>query len=382
MAHEKLAAVGDLGQSVWLDFISRHLLRSGGLAERVSEGITGVTTNPTIFGKAIGQGEDYDEQIGELAERGRSTVEIVDELVVSDVQDACAELRPVYERTDRADGYVSIEVPPGFANNTLKTVKEAHRLHRAVGRPNLMVKIPGTPQGLSAIRQTVAAGLNINVTLLFGLDTYDGVIDAYFGGLEDRVARGEPIEQLHSVASFFVSRVDSKADQAIDELIADQSDDKVRVRLEGLKGTLAVSNAKLAFGRFLEASSSERWRRLADRGARAQRLLWASTGTKNPRYSDLLYVENLIGPQTVDTMPEETLDAFLDHGVVRRTVDQGVAEARTRFEQAARLGIDVKAVTGVLQTEGVALFGDSFAALLKSVDKKRLELSGEQKMSA
>jgi transaldolase len=376
MAHDnsKLAALLDLGQSVWLDFISRDLLRSGRLDELVTQGVGGMTTNPTIFDKAIGQGDSYDEQIGEAVARGRPTAEIADALIVADVQTACDLMRPVYEHSSHLDGYVSIEVPPALAYNTRKTVNEAHRLHGAVDRPNLMVKIPGTRQGLAAIRQTTADGLNINVTLLFALEVYESVIDAYLGGLEDRVARGEPIDEVRSVASFFVSRVDVKADQQIDEKIADQADRIVGARLAGLKGTLAVANAKLAYRRFLEISSTERWHRLAERGAQAQRLLWASTGAKNPEYDDLLYVDNLIGPQTVNTMPEETLEAFLDHGVVRRTVDQGFEEARDRLEQAASLGIDMKETTEALQTEGVALFRESFKALLASVDRKRRHL--------
>ena len=376
MAHDnsKLAALLDLGQSVWLDFISRDLLRSGRLDELVSQGVGGMTTNPTIFDKAIGKGDSYDEQIEDAVAHGRPTAEIADALIVADVQAACDLMRPVYEHTGHLDGYVSIEVPPALAYDTRKTVNEAHRLHGAVDRPNLMVKIPGTRQGLAAIRQTIADGLDVNVTLLFALEVYEGVIDAYLGGLEDRVARGEPIDEVRSVASFFVSRVDVKADQQIDEKLADQADRIVGARLAGLKGTLAVANAKLAYRRFLEISSTERWHRLAERGAQAQRLLWASTGAKNPDYDDLLYVDNLIGPQTVNTMPEDTLQAFLDHGVVRRTVDQGFEEARERLEQAAALGIDMEAITEALQTEGVALFRDSFKALLTSVDRKRRHL--------
>ncbi len=376
MAHDnsKLAALLDLGQSVWLDFISRDLLRSGRLDELVSQGVGGMTTNPTIFDKAIGKGDSYDQQIEDAVAHGRPTAEIADALIVADVQTACDLMRPVYEHTGHLDGYVSIEVSPALAYDTRKTVNEAHRLHGAVDRPNLMVKIPGTRQGLAAIRQTIADGLDVNVTLLFALEVYEGVIDAYLGGLEDRVARGEPIDEVRSVASFFVSRVDVKADQQIDEKLADQADRIVGARLAGLKGTLAVANAKLAYRRFLEISSTERWHRLAERGAQAQRLLWASTGAKNPDYDDLLYVDNLIGPQTVNTMPEDTLQAFLDHGVVRRTVDQGFEEARDRLEQAAALGIDIEAITEALQTEGVALFRDSFKALLTSVDRKRRHL--------
>jgi len=386
MAHDnsKLAALGDLGQSVWLDFISRDLLRSGRLGERVAQGVAGMTTNPTIFDKAIGRGDAYDEQIHELVDAGRPTAEVADALIVADVQEACELLRPVYDATGHADGYVSIEVPPALAYDTRKTVAEAHRLHDLVDRPNLMVKIPGTQQGIAAIRRTVADGLQINVTLLFAIDAYERVVDAWFGGLEDRVARGEPIDDLRSVASFFVSRVDSKADHAIDERLADQPDPLVRSRLEGLRGTLALANARLAYRRFLELSATDRWHRLAERGAHAQRVLWASTSTKDPSYDDLLYVDNLIGPQTVDTMPEETLAAFLDHGVVRRTVDRGVEEARDRVAQAADLGIDLDAITGELQAEGVSLFRESFDGLLRSVERKRAELltGEERKLSA
>jgi len=380
----KLAALGDLGQSVWLDFISRDLLQSGGLGARVAQGVVGMTTNPTIFAKAIGDGASYDDEISELAASGRGAPAIADALIVADVQEACDLLAPVYERTGHADGYVSIEVPPSFAYDTRATVAEALRLHDAVDRRNLMVKIPATPQGLPAIRQTVAAGLNINVTLLFAIDVYEQVAAAYVDGLDDRVARREPIDEVRSVASFFVSRVDGKADREIDEQLASQGDATVRARLEGLRGTLGVANAKLAYRRFQELCSSERWHRLAERGAHAQRLLWASTSTKDPRYDDLLYVDNLIGPQTVNTMPEATLQAFLDHGVVRRTVDQGVDVAHDRVEQAARLGIDLRAITGELQPEGVALFRDSFDQLLASVERRRAELptGQEGRMSA
>ena len=386
MAHDnsKLAALADLGQSVWLDFISRDLLRSGRLGERVAQGVAGMTTNPTIFDKAIGHGDAYDEQIHELIDAGRPTADIADALIASDVQEACELLRPIYDATGHADGYVSIEVPPPLAYDTRRTVAEAHRLHDLVDRPNLMVKIPGTRQGVAAIRQTVADGLHVNVTLLFAIDAYEQVVDAWFGGLEDRVARGEPVDDLRSVASFFVSRVDGKADHEIDELLLDQADPLVRARLEGLRGTLALANARLAYRRFLELSATDRWHRLAERGAHAQRVLWASTSTKDPSYDDLLYVDNLIGPQTVDTMPEETLAAFLDHGVVRRTVDRGVEEARDRIAQAVELGIDLDAITGELQVEGVSLFRESFDELLRSVERKCAELltGEERKLSA
>ena len=386
MAHDnsKLAALGDLGQSIWLDFIDRDLLQSGRLDALVRQGVAGMTTNPTIFDKAIGHGTAYDRQFFELVDSGLSAAAIVDALIVADVQAACDLLRGVYEHTEHGDGFVSIEVPPALAYNARKTIDEARRLHGAVDRPNLMVKIPGTPAGLTAVRHSVAAGLNINITLLFALDTYEQVVDAYLGGLEDRVLKGRAIDELRSVASFFVSRVDASADHAIDELLAGAPDKTTRAGLEGLKGTLGVANARLAYRRFSEISSSERWHRLAERGANPQRLLWASTSTKNPDYDDLLYVDNLIGPNTVNTMPEETLRAFLDHGVVRRTVDQGTDEARERFAQAARLGVDMKALTGRLQADGVTLFRESFNELLTGVERKRAALPARQegRMSA
>jgi len=377
----KLAALADFGQSLWLDFISRDLLRSGRLEELIARGVTGVTTNPTIFQKAIDHGDAYDGDIARLAEQGRSPAEIADALIISDVQAACDLLRPVYDRTKHRDGYVSIEVSPEVAYDTRASLREAKRLRDAVGRPNVMVKIPGTPPAIAAIRQAVAAGLHINITLLFAIDTYQQVIEAFQGGLAERVARGEPVDDIHSVASFFVSRIDTKVDHEIDEQLRDENDEVVRERLEGLRGVLALANARLAYARFNESLSSDRWHRLAERGAHPQRLLWASTSTKDPRYDDLLYVDNLIGQRTVDTVPEETLKAFLDHGVVRRTLGRGADdEARGLVEQAAALGIDLRRITGELQAEGVRLFSDSFEGLRDTVERKRAELpAGEER---
>ena len=385
MAQEdfRLAALRDLGQSVWLDFISRDLLQSGRLGELVELGVAGMTTNPTIFDKAIEQGTSYDRQIDELAGRA-SGGEIVDELIATDVRDACDLLRPVWERTGHSDGYVSIEVPPAYADDTAGTIAKAKALSDMVDRPNLMVKIPGTPPGIPAIRESVAAGLNVNITLLFSRQNYERVLDAYMSGLEDRVARHEPIDDLHSVASFFVSRVDAKADKTIDDLLAGERDKAVRSRLQGLRGTLGLANARLVYRRFAESQRTERWHRLAERGGRLQRVLWASTSTKDPSFSDVLYVDGLIAPHTVNTMPLETLEAFIDHGTVRRTADQGADDARERFDEAPRLGVDIQAIVDELQNEGVSLFRQSFDALLAVVDRKRSELlTGEEgRMSA
>jgi transaldolase / glucose-6-phosphate isomerase len=386
MAREnsKLAALRDLGQSIWLDFISRDLLDSGGLRDLVEQGVAGMTTNPTIFDKTVEKGSSHDDRISALTRRGLGAAAITDELILADVREACDLLRPVFDHAGHDDGYVSIEVPPGLAYDTDGTIAEARRLWDAVDRPNLMVKIPGTPPGLPAIRRTIADGLNINVTLMFSRHNYGEVVDAYMAGLEERVKGGDPIDEIRSVASFFVSRVDARADRVVDDLLAGESDAAVRERLEDLRGTLGIANAKLAYQDFLGVRASHRWRRLAERGAHPQRMLWASTSTKDPSYSDVLYVDGLIGPDTVDTMPEETLHAFLDHGAVRRTVDRHVDEERHRVEQAPYLGVDLESITAELQPEGVSLFRDSFEALLASVERKRSELltGKEGRMSA
>ena len=380
MAHDnsKLAALGDLGQSIWLDFIDRDLLQSGRLDALVRQGVAGMTTNPTIFDKAIGHGTAYDRQFFELVDSGLSAAAIVDALIVADVQAACDLLRGVYEHTEHGDGFVSIEVPPALAYNARKTIDEARRLHGAVDRPNLMVKIPGTPAGLAAVRHAVAAGLNINITLLFALGTYEQVVDAYLGGLEDRVLQGRAIDELRSVASFFVSRVDASADRAIDELLAGAPDKTTRAGLQGLKGTLGVANARLAYRRFSEISSSERWHRLAERGANPQRLLWASTSTKNPDYDDLLYVDNLIGPNTVNTMPPGTLDAFRDHGKVRDSLEENVEQARTDLNELEKSGISLDTITADLVKDGVKQFADAADKLYGAVAHKRAVVLGTE----
>ena len=379
----RLVALRDLGQSAWLDFISRDFLASGQLTELVALGLGGMTTNPTIFDKAIEQGGSYDRQIDELADRAGAG-DIVDELIATDVRDACDLLRDTWERTAHGDGYVSIEVPPSYAEDTAGTIEEASKLWEMVDRPNLMVKIPGTPAGLPAIRQSVAVGLNVNITLLFSKQNYERVLDAYMSGLEDRVARREPVDEVRSVASFFVSRVDAKADKAIDELLADERDEAAETALRALRGTLGIANARLVYRRFAESLRTERWHRLAERGAHLQRVLWASTSTKDPSYSDVMYVDGLIGPHTINTMPLETLEAFVDHGSVRRTADQDIDEARERFDQAPRLGVDIGSIIDELQPEGVAQFRQSFDALTAAVDRKRSELlTGEEgRMSA
>jgi transaldolase len=326
-----------------------------------------VTSNPTIFQKAIGQGGAYDAQLKELAGKVEDPKELFLELSARDVAAGCDLLRPVFDATKGVDGYVSWEVDPTFAYDRERTYEEAQRLHAWVDRPNLYVKIPATKPGLGAIEDMIAAGKNINVTLIFSLQRYAEVVEAYLRGLERLVASGGHPAQVASVASFFVSRVDTEADRRLEEL-------GTKAAL-GLRGRLAVANAKLAYQHYLEAFSGERWKFLAGKGARPQRCLWASTSTKNPEYRDVMYVEDLIGPDTVNTMPPETIDAFQDHGEVELTLSKGIKKARALFEDLAAVGVDVDDVTETLEAEGVQKFADSFAALLAEVGGKHTALA-------
>jgi transaldolase/glucose-6-phosphate isomerase len=353
-----------LGQSVWLDNLSRHLVRSGELARLIQEdGLRGVTSNPTIFEKAISAGAEYDAAMKQLVAQGKSTAEIVDQFIIEDIQGAADALRPLYDASKGEDGYVSIEVAPSLARDTTGTIAEARRLWKLVNRPNIMVKIPGTREGLPAIQQMIADGANINVTLLFSVERYGEVIEAYLAGLEQRVKAGQPITHVASVASFFVSRVDT----AIDKLLEAKG-------ATTLMGKAAVANAKLAYQLMKQRFSGARWSALQAKGAQIQRVLWASTGTKNPKYSDVLYVEPLIGPHTVNTMPDATLAALMDHGKVALTVEQGAAEAQATFKALAAAGIDVARVTRELEEAAVKLFSDSFTQLMNGVEGKRQKL--------
>jgi transaldolase len=365
MAESRLQQLSKLGQSIWIDFLSRRLVREGGLEELIRDhAVVGVTSNPTIFQKAISEGDAYDEQLREVLAEEDDAKEIFLRLAVKDVQDACDLLRPVWDEGGGKDGYVSIEVDPNLAYDTDATIAEAQRLHELVDRPNCFVKIPATEPGLPAIEEMIARGKKINVTLIFSLDRYAEVAEAYVRGLERLVESGGDPTQVASVASFFVSRVDTEADRRLDE--AGAPDD--------VKGKLAVANAKLAYQRYKELFAGERWEKLRERGATAQRCLWASTSTKNPAYSDVLYVDELIGPETVNTMPEETIDAFEDHGVVELTLERDLDEARRVFERVAEAGVDYDDVVDTLEREGVQKFSDSFAELLDGVRAKRGEL--------
>jgi transaldolase len=353
------------GQSVWIDFISRDALASGELARLVDDGVVGLTSNPTIFEKAISSGKTYDADIAALARRGAPVKEAYEALAMADIASAADLLRPVYDRSDGLDGYVSLEVSPYLAHDTAATIAEAKRLFAAVNRPNLMIKVPGTPEGAPAIADLIGSGININVTLLFALDAYEAAAAAYIDGLEAWAAKGGNVRRVASVASFFVSRVDS----VVDKLLAGHP------REAELRGHSAIANAKLAYARFEEIFSTPRWQALAAKGARVQRPLWASTSTKNPNYRDTIYVDELIGPHTVNTMPPQTLEAFQDHGLVAQTLAGGAGEARALLAALASEGIDMDQVTQDLLRAGVASFSGSFDQLLDGLKGKMASLA-------
>ncbi len=357
-----LVRLGELGQSPWYDFITRDLLTSGELARLIREdGLLGMTTNPTIFEKAIAGSDVYDDDVRRLAGAGCSPAEIVEAVAVADVRAACDLFAPVYERTDGRDGLVSIEVSPTFARDTDATIREAERLWGAVDRPNAMIKIPGTREGLPAVSQCIAAGINVNVTLLFSLARYEEVAAAYAEGLEARAARRLPIGRLASVASFFVSRVDTMVDPMLD---------RVGGGAAALRGTTAIANAAHAYRAFRRLTAEPRWTALAARGARPQRPLWASTSTKDPRYPDVHYIEPLIAPDTVNTLPPETFAAYRDHGRPAVRIDAELAAADGRLAELARVGIDLVDVTARLEVEGVNKFAASYESLLRGIEAK------------
>ncbi|MDF2604266.1 transaldolase [Sphingomonas sp.] len=367
----KLNDLAGAGQAVWLDFVDRKFLEAGGLQKLVDEdGVTGVTSNPTIFQKAMGEGTAYDQTLAafDKANPGASAMDRYEHLAIQDIKAAAETLRPVYDRLNGKDGYVSLEVSPYLANDTDGTIAEAQKLWAAVDRPNLMIKIPGTPAGVPAIAATIANGINVNVTLLFSQESYQAVALAYVEGLELRVSRGEPIDRIASVASFFISRIDAEIDKKIDALI--EKGGAAADEAKALKGKVAIANAKLAYAWYQDFIASDRWQALAAKGAQPQRLLWASTGTKNPDYPDTLYVDTLIGPDTVNTMPPKTLDAYRERGTAAVTLTQDLDGARKVLADADRLGLDLPGVTERLVEEGVASFSKSFDDLLGSIEAK------------
>jgi transaldolase len=372
MTVNRLRQLNAAGQSVWLDFIDRTLLRDGSLQRLIQDdALMGMTSNPSIFEKALADGTSYDDQIHQLAD-GRSAFELFELIETDDVRAACDIFAATYQATRGSDGYVSIEVSPGVADDAQETIAQAHRLWATVDRPNVMVKVPGTSEGAKAVRQLIADGINVNITLLFAVAAHARVIDAYLDGLEARVAAGAPISGLASVASFFVSRVDSEVDTRLDAAAAASPNDAEWLR--GLRGRAAVANAQLAYQLFQERFSGPRWQRLVARGARVQRPLWASTSTKNPAYRDVMYVEELIGPHTVNTMPPATVEAFRDHGRVSRTVDAHYADANAFFVDLRRAGLDFDNVTDKLLRDGLASFQKSFETLVAGLERKSASL--------
>jgi len=364
-----------LGQSIWLDDIDRGDLLSGRFKRLIDEdGLAGATGNPTIFEHSITHDTTYDEQIQQLIREGKSAQEIYEALAITDEQTAADLLHPVYERTGGQDGFVSIEVSPYLAHDTDKTLLEVRRFWQTIERPNLMVKIPSTPEGLPAIRQALAEGLNINITLMFSLGNYRQVAEAYLSALEERLAAGKDISRIASVASFFVSRVDVLVDQLLQDKIKASSASAEQQQLKALQGKAAIANARLAYQEFKRLFSTPRFEALRHYGARVQRPLWASTGTKNPAYRDVLYVEELIGPNTVNTMPLKTLESFRDHGRVRLSVEENLPQAQAVLAALQAAGIDYERVTSQLQEEGVQKFIDSFDNLLQCIEEKRKAL--------
>jgi transaldolase len=355
----KINELAGMGQSIWLDYIRRDLITGGELQSLVGQGLRGITSNPAIFEKAIAGSANYDEQIRNLNAEHLTNEEMYEQLALKDIGMAADLIRPVYDSTQKLDGYVSIEVSPKLAHHTTGTVEEAKRLFALLQRPNVMIKIPATPEGLSAITETIGSGINVNVTLIFGVGNYIDVLEAYMKGIELLLLRGGDAGSVASVASLFVSRVDTTVDVELDKL-----------QVKDLKGTIAIANAKMAYQVFLQASKTDRWKKLEKAGSRYQRLLWASTGTKNPDYPDTMYVDGLIGPWTVNTIPPATLSAFLDHGILRNTLHEGIAEAEKRMERLKELGIDLDKVTTQLQKEGLESFSKAFDGLMAAINGK------------
>lgn len=370
-ATDPLKALLSYGQSMWLDYIRRDLITSGGLKKMIQDdGLRGMTSNPAIFEKAIGESSLYDDILKSLASRRDLDATGRYELIaIRDIQDVADVLRPVYEESKFRDGYVSLEVSPLLALKTQETIEEARRLWKAVNRENVMIKVPGTAEGLPAIRQLIGEGININVTLLFAQEVYEKVADAYIAGLEDLGKSGGNLKKIASVASFFISRIDSLVDSMIDDKLKTTADAEQQALLKSLKGKVAIANGKLTYQRYQRIFSGPRWEACAAKGAQTQRVLWASTSTKNPAYRDVMYVEELIGPDTVNTMPPATIDAFRDHGRLRNSLTEDVAGAQKVMDDLARAGISIKEVTSKLTIDGVKLFADAFHKLLGAVEK-------------
>jgi transaldolase / glucose-6-phosphate isomerase len=368
-----LRSLNEYGQVVWLDFLSRRFIADGGLKRLIDEdGLTGATSNPSIFEKAIVNSHDYDTALNAAARTGKLDERtLFERIAVEDIRNAADVLRPVYESTRHGDGYISIEVSPDLAMRTDATVEEARRLWRSVDRDNLMIKVPATTPGLAAIRELIGEGINVNITLLFSQKVYEGVVEAYLGGLEDLVARGGDPRGVASVASFFVSRIDAAVDKLIEARLGQTTDATERLALTSIRGKVAIANAKLAYQRYKRLFAGPRWEALRAKGARTQRLLWASTGTKNSEYSDVLYVEELIGSDTINTMPLATMDVFRDHGKLRASLEENLRGARQVMGTLDRLGISIDQVTAKVLDEGIGLFTDAMNKVLDAIAAKR-----------
>lgn len=367
--------IQDFGQSIWLDNLTRDLIQSGELKQLIeTRGLKGITSNPSIFEKAIVGNQIYDADIEAGIRAGKSTVDIYESLAFDDIRNACDIFQPIYEASQGVDGYISIEVPPTIAHDTEQTIAEARRYHQAIGRENVMVKIPGTPAGLPAVEQVISDGINVNVTLLFSVESYVNTAWAYIKGLEKRVERGEDISKLASVASFFLSRIDSKVDARLDALIAQATDPALSEQLADAKGKTAIANAKMAYQEYKAIINGERWQALAAKGARVQRLLWASTGTKDPAYSDVMYVDELIGKDTVNTLPPATIEACADHCNLADRIETGLDEARQLMANLAEWGIDLDGVMSELLNEGIAKFVQPYESLISSLESKVSQL--------
>ncbi len=378
MTANHLLEIRQYGQSIWMDNLTRDLIQSGELRQMVEQqGIAGITSNPAIFQKAIAGNAIYDQAIKDGIRAGRSVQEIYESLIFEDIRNACDILKPVYKQTDKLDGYVSIEVPPSIAHDTEATIAEAKRYYAQIDRPNVMIKIPGTTAGLPAVRAVIAAGINVNVTLLFSVQSYLGCAEAYMQGLEDRVTNGEEISEISSVASFFLSRIDNNIDARIDELLKGIDQLTAREKLVAIKGKIAIANAKLAYQEYKKLIASDRWHALAAKGAKVQRLLWASTSTKNPEYSDVMYVEELIGPETVNTLPPNTIEACADHCNVSDRIETHVPEAHHLIESLQDPDIDIPLdeVMDELLTDGIDKFVQPFESLIASLQEKVNQLT-------
>ncbi len=378
MTTNHLLEIENLGQSIWMDNLSRNIIESGELKSMIAQkGIRGITSNPAIFEKAIAGNAIYDADIEAGISAGKSVMEIYESLVFKDIRDACDIFMPVYEQTNGLDGYISIEVPPTIAKDTESTISEAIRYYTAIGRENLMIKIPGTPEGLPAVTRVISEGINVNVTLLFSVESYVNTAWAYIEGLEARAAKGEDISKMASVASFFLSRIDSNIDGTIDSKLKNVADETVKAKLETVKGKVAIANAKIAYQEYKKIIQGDRWKALSAKGAKVQRLLWASTSTKNPTYSDVMYVDELIGPNTVNTLPPQTIDACADHCHVDNRVETNVEAAMQLIESLKdpEININIDQVMDELLAEGIDKFIKPFTSLINSLEEKVKKLA-------